>query len=341
MSFKERFLKAEASFLDAMASNPSAMATFDTEWQTLGAQFEDAMALSLIHPDDAEVAFAVSSRIAIHSNTLLELEQRSQTMTTEWLAEIDSALSQLTLKDVSSIPRPSRHLTQYVAEAFSWLLNNLHDPYPPSSLKRMWARKADLTTRGMDDWFKSIRKEIGWVALTKEHFNGSRSLTINAATSVLLDNGGNAEVSFEVQAELLAIKARLEGLFPEERGEEAIPSMGKSNKRARSISILSTTTNTPATPRSYSPSVLLNSPFDDTLAASSSPSSRGSSRPPSLVADQSDSDEDEKLPELPLPDFRHVSSIHTAGLAQDDAVSERRLKRTRFVLSIVACRWFC
>ncbi|KAI0749169.1 hypothetical protein BC629DRAFT_122193 [Irpex lacteus] len=325
-SITQRFLDAEAVFLDALTSGELALAQFDIEWQALYADFEHAMTQSLLSASDVQVVYAVTSRIAINSDAFLKLERISTDLTSSFLSQVDHALSNLTLEDVAPTTLPRRHTTPYFAEAYAWILDNVYDPYPPSSLKRIWARGANVTTRVMDDWFKSLRKEIGWVALTKMHFNGSRSMAVQAASTVLLNDVDDASVPFEVQTELLAIKARLESLYAEERGLVAGPS---TNKRPRSSSVSSSATNTTATSRSFSPSVQSDSSPDDTSTASGSPSSRATSRLPSLVFDQSDSEEDEQFPEFSTPHLLDDAALRVKEFAKDDDTSERQLKRSR------------
>ncbi|KAI0094348.1 hypothetical protein BDY19DRAFT_1052215 [Irpex rosettiformis] len=323
MSFTERFLNAQATFLAALASGTSALAQFDIEWEILRGDFEQALDQSLLDADEVNTAYAVSSRVAILSDTMLELEKTSRDRTDELFSDMEATLATLTLEDVDSqdLITSRRNTVPYISEPYVWLTNNLHDPYPSTSLKRTWARNANVTIRIMNDWFKSLRKEIGWVALTQIHFNGSRSSAVKAAGAVFLDNGNDTAVPFEVQTELFAVQARLKNLYLEERGLAIGPLSPNSNNRPRSASTSSSAS------RSYSPSTQFGTSSDGSTVASST-SFRGSGLP-SLVFDQSDSEEDERLPEFFAPDFLDDASIHIAGLAKDDEFSERRLKRTR------------
>lgn len=185
-----------------------------------------------------------------------------------------------------------------------------------------------MSARAMDDWFKVIRKEIGWVALTKTHFHGSRSSAVAAASAVFLDNSDEADVPFEVQTELFAIKARLENQYLKERGLAAGLSTHKSNKRPRSLSTSSSATDMS---RSLTPSAQPDSSSDNSSTASSSPSTRGSLRLPSLVLDQSDSEEDEQLPDFFTPGLLDNAAIRITDISKADDASERRLKRRRYV----------
>ena len=313
MSFKERFLDAEASFMAALSSEPSALTQFDLQWEVLAKDFELAVSTGpAMKADEIALVHGVASRIAILGDSLIKLQEASTRITAKTLTELEIALQGLALEDGREEKQPLKFrpfTSPYVPAALSWLLENLHDPYPPTSLKRVWARDAGLTLRSMDDWFKSIRKQIGWVSFTKAHFKGSRSMAVRAAGVVFLDNGDHGRVPFEVQTELLAIKARLQNLFLEERGLATEPAIESE------------------TSRSSSPSMQSDTSSESISISSSSPSSRL----PSLILDQSDSEDDERLPEFPTLDIFDNTSIHIAALAKDDNVAERRLERTQYV----------
>ncbi|KAI0687918.1 hypothetical protein BC835DRAFT_1419573 [Cytidiella melzeri] len=345
MTFKERVFLAEANFLAALTSGTSALAQFDAEWEILGGEFERALDQSTIDPSEVELAYAVSSKIAILSENLLKMEEVSTSITATLLNEIDVALSDLSLQDLSlqdvqetptgrvqpsPTAAPHRHTGPYISEAISWLLEHPHDPYPPSSLKRTWARQAQITPRVMDDWFKSIRKEIGWVALTKTHFKGSRSMAVAAAGAVLLDNdsGAEATVPFEVQAELLAVKAKLQNLYLEERGLPSVPPTHESSHTgSRSVSVessASASSDLTPSPSSSSDRSLYSS--DSLTTAPSTPSSQSSSHLPSLVFDASSDNEDDEQLLDPFQDLQDNATALVAGLAKDNNDSQRRLQ---------------
>jgi hypothetical protein len=319
MPLKERFLNAETAFLSALIAGKSAIVQFDAEWETLCADFELAMDQSTLDSIDTETAYAVSSRIAIIADSLSELEETSQRITADLLAELDHALSSVTLEDVSPA-LPTKHRAIYHAEPFSWLLENAHDPYPATSLKKTWARQAKVTPRVMDDWFKSIRKEIGWVSLTKLHFRGQRSAAVASATAFLLNSGTETDMPFEVQTELLAIRERLNNLFLEERSLAPMPVR------------MSTNVSLAPSPLPL-PSQRANELVDVSTTAPLIPPPRAHSRSPSLVFDSSDSEDDEKLPELSLGPSVGVTS-GTVGFQKDNRYQEQRFEQLRCVISI-------
>ncbi|KAI0785476.1 hypothetical protein BC629DRAFT_1517304 [Irpex lacteus] len=163
------------------------------------------------------------------------------------------------------------------------------------------------------------------------HFKGSRSTAVQAASTIFLDNGDDNDVPFEVQTELFAIKTRLENLYLEERGLTTGAPNHQSSKRSRSMSVSSSDTDIACTPR-FSSSEHSNSSSDNSSTGSSSPS-----RLPSLVFDQSDSEEEEQFPELSAPGLLDGAAIRIADFAKDDDASERRLKRRRYVYTCSFC----
>lgn len=296
MSTRTRLLNSEADFLKALSSGGTALDAFDQQWAVLRDECERAQEQGTLSKSDLELAVGVASRIGIVGDAFAELYATSAQITSSLLADVETILTQLSLDDVvverlpstiikespehNSIPR--NRLPPYVPSAYAWMLYNLHNPYPPSSLKRNWAKGASLSTRAMDDWFKAIRKKIGWVTFTKSRFKGSRCLAVSAAESVLLDDASDSSIPFEVQADLLSIRSRLDALYRSERG--LFPE----------VVALPEQTSSPSPILSDDRSSL---PCADPLLVPALASPRCSlvSRTPSLVFDRSDSEEDERL----------------------------------------------
>lgn len=338
MSFSERFRTAEKEFLSALSSGDLATEqAFNHSWALLLGEFEHAIDYSIVDDQDKETAFSVASKVAILGEGLLKLQTETAAITSSYVDAIEDALAELSIHDVETPPTSTssnitadnhllRHTPPYISRAYSWLCENLHDPYPSSTLKRGWAKEAGITPRVMDDWFKSVRKAIGWVTLTKTHFKGSRSLAVSAAGNVFLETIADPSVPFEAQADFLAVKAKLDNLYLAERGIRTEPSTlhRQASKRARSVFSDFTATEISAT----TPTVDNGnrSSVDIIPTAPTSPYSPSSTRLPSLVFDPSDSEDEERIPELSVQTLLNDASIRIATLEKNSG--DERLKRT-------------
>lgn len=108
-------------------------------------------------------------------------------------------------KDASVLP-----VLPYIGSCYTWLLNNLHNPYPSRIIKERLLRAAlgdaqrtkasgflspppspkrsitplpsdTVTLDDIDNWFIAARARIGWSELRDAKFDGSRSLMLQAA----------------------------------------------------------------------------------------------------------------------------------------------------------------
>lgn len=80
------------------------------------------------------------------------------------------------LSDRSPSPSPSSPTTAaYIPLAYTWLLSNLHNPYPPSSLRDEWAYTTNSERRLIDAWFIDVRKRIGWTDLLFTHSKATKA----------------------------------------------------------------------------------------------------------------------------------------------------------------------
>ena len=70
----------------------------------------------------------------------------------------------------------------YIRPAYTWLLNNLHNPYPSKETKTTIAEESGSSPKDVDNWFINVRRRIGWNKLRSKHFENKRSLIVDAAT---------------------------------------------------------------------------------------------------------------------------------------------------------------
>jgi C-terminal domain of homeodomain 1/Homeobox KN domain len=73
-------------------------------------------------------------------------------------------------------------LPPYIRPAYTWLLSNLHNPYPSKETKTTIAEESGSSPKDVDNWFINVRRRIGWNKLRSKHFENKRSLIVDAAT---------------------------------------------------------------------------------------------------------------------------------------------------------------
>ena len=76
----------------------------------------------------------------------------------------------------------SATLPPYVHSAYTWLLSNLHNPYPSKEKKAAITEESGSSPKDIDNWFINVRRRIGWNKLRSKHFENKRSKIVNAAT---------------------------------------------------------------------------------------------------------------------------------------------------------------
>ena len=320
----------------------AAMEDFGKKWDILCHDFEKAMEASLVDDPLEELARSIFHRVAVLGDSLIHLEDEANTIQVSAMTAIEDLLAQMSIQDIvepsspkSSVadytsaafgtapsPRSPRSpknktsspsLLQYISRPYSWMLVNLHNPYPPASLKTSMASEAGVSLRTMDDWFKSVRRHIGWVSLVKRHFKGSRSLAIAAAERVFCRDSDDANIPSEIASDFLAMQSKLADLYSEQSAHKRSSS---SASRARSTASFCS-----PSPGPTQSSTARNSPASISTELFEPLQSSPSTRPPSLVFTSSDSEDDDRS-SLFARDSLCVSRL--------EEVDCRALKRLRY-----------
>ena len=234
-TLRERLIRAEQQFLLAVVSNnEESLEIFFQEWSQLGRDAENIKAAGLLDDDVALLLSKVSR--AIESTTLCVLEsgvmlQESLTRSiTDFIQNIplgdpstESLHSQavaprhLLFSDLPSSITPKILGQQKLLDsyAYSWLIQNIHDPYPNSAQTRILSNISDTSAAQVEIWFQEVRDSIGWSKLSQDFFAGSVNATVAAARRVFLERERNKNISFDIVFAFTAVKAFAETLFLE------------------------------------------------------------------------------------------------------------------------------
>lgn len=234
-TLRERLIHVEQQFLLAVVSNnEESLKTFFQEWSRLGRDAENTKAAGLLD-DDAALLLSEVSR-AIENTTLCMLEsgailQESLTCSiTDFLQ--NTPFNDPSTASLHSQAIPPRHLLfsdlpssttpkilgqQKLLDsyAYSWLMQNIHDPYPNSALTRIMGDMSDTSAARVELWFHEVRDSIGWSKLSRDFFAGSIDATVAAARRVFLERERDRNISFDIVFAFTAVKASAEMLFSE------------------------------------------------------------------------------------------------------------------------------
>ncbi|EKM49253.1 uncharacterized protein PHACADRAFT_131851 [Phanerochaete carnosa HHB-10118-sp] len=301
-SLQRRLEEAEEHFLSALSSQDDiALEAFRKCWEALCLDFEDAFHAGIVDDSLRKLAQYISSIVVILDESLFHLQQ--EVKTASFMSEIDELFAKMAIDDIvepapldramasrtrrenAAEDKASSSLPPIIPLAFDWLVENLQNPYPTTALKLSMATQAGISFRSMDEWFKSVRRHIGWVSIVKRHFKGSRALAIAAAERVLSQNGGDTTTSFEIAADLLAMRSELVNLYPNAKQHSCRHAPSSSLPRADSQK-----------PSSFLPySSLTCGSFSSISELSGGSQSPPSTRPPSLIFTSTDSEDDDRL----------------------------------------------
>ncbi|KAI0785029.1 hypothetical protein C8Q75DRAFT_341558 [Abortiporus biennis] len=218
LNLKQRFLRAPTLFRAAINDGHPALEAFESDWDQLRLDLERSLSCSSIEPEDLAVVHTVSLQIESLSQSLAKMEQTASSVTESMISDIGDILSNMAITDSSSSPLSYRHvhvpIPSYIKEAFFWLLDNIHDPYPSPHDKLQLSHDVGCSTRMLTEWFKSMRHCIGWTDMCKRHFAGSRRKAREAAYHVFVSCRIDT-LSPHIVADFLAVQSRLRSLYPE------------------------------------------------------------------------------------------------------------------------------
>ena len=135
------------------------------------------------------------------------------------MLHIHTQVHSYVLFDVNSfklqfVVEPETH-PPYIQPAYAWLLDNLHNPYPPRQMRTSLSTQSNRPQKDIDSWFTDIRKRIGWNSLRKKHFSTRKDMIIAATrffkpSSIQLDlrTGPEDTSNFDQEFALLENSAK-------------------------------------------------------------------------------------------------------------------------------------
>lgn len=161
--------------------------------------------LSAIPPDGDDCPMfseVMLSRLNIVSQCLANAEAAALSVTLSTMAELDDLFASL---DLESPDLPTQSLCG--VSPSRWLLDNLHNPYPPTAVKRAMEESPEIGRRTVNEWFARARQRIGWTRLLRDRFGGCRSAAADAAFRAFVRDDPLSPLDAELCAAFMAVKA--------------------------------------------------------------------------------------------------------------------------------------
>ncbi|EIW87041.1 hypothetical protein CONPUDRAFT_69369 [Coniophora puteana RWD-64-598 SS2] len=231
---RRRLLSAEEQLLSALSADHHNLASYEQVWSSLGNDLASAIASNAVDSDVLHLAHTVASHIFDLSIYIQELQHSEEDTVQRIRCDQESIMEDFCHLSISSPEPPSIASSQltgpsrpsalehestfpFIAPALDWLLCNLHNPYPSPETRRTIAYTSSSPLDSVNDWFKNVRKRIGWTAILQNHFKGYKRDALVAAHRVLVDDDGdtssNAPVPPNIAFDFVQMKVAAESLY--------------------------------------------------------------------------------------------------------------------------------
>nr|AGS09150.1 b1 homeodomain mating type protein [Heterobasidion irregulare] len=209
-----RFEKAQNDLLSALVEGPTALEIFEKQWIQLSADLDKEAHLDHVDEELMAMAHTTASIVSTLMSSFLHLDDEA-THLYDTLAR--------GVQDTLSTSLPSSHHTSSDLKissadaAHHWLTQNIHNPYPSTSTKEELAKSCGLSVDCITKWFRNARKHIGWTALARHHFEGSRSAMVQAARRAYVESDVTQPLPLHIQHAFSVIRKNIKSLHHDAR----------------------------------------------------------------------------------------------------------------------------
>lgn len=95
--------------------------------------------------------------------------------------------------------------------AKQWAWNHLDNLYPQKDVKKMIAKRCEVSESYVNAWFIQLRRRIGWNKIVKNYFRGDKAEAIEAAQSIFLgEKPATQHINSKANDALIAMKEAAE-----------------------------------------------------------------------------------------------------------------------------------
>ncbi|KAJ3850543.1 HD1 homeodomain mating-type protein Le.a1-3 [Lentinula lateritia] len=171
-----RLLSSVDGFFDSLQK--SDFSTSISSWKSIHDDILLGQANGTLDPGTNALGLSVSAWMEHMCDAFMNLEIKTEAELQKFSAEIRqerthspapsrSPSPSLTIRSPSpsSSQLPSGNLPSYIPPSYTWLLSNLHNPYPSTSVRDSIASTTNTPRRLIDAWFVDVRRRIGWTNL--------------------------------------------------------------------------------------------------------------------------------------------------------------------------------
>ena len=219
-SVVQRLKQAEEDLLSAVLSNNgAALEQYFRDWLQLSIDIKSAVVSHQLQDVTVELARTGASRVHLLSSCILSLREEMDSLAAGFQKELDDMFAAMSLSEQSpdisctSMPRSTSYLPQYVKPAYTWLMRNLHNPYPPKHVKAEISKESSCNIKDIDNWFISVRRRIGWNRLRRVHFANKRQEILSAAACFFGKAGGFQTQDSHLEMEFASIQNNAVNLY--------------------------------------------------------------------------------------------------------------------------------
>ncbi|KAJ3913189.1 HD1 homeodomain mating-type protein Le.a1-5 [Lentinula edodes] len=192
-----RLLTSLDTFLDGL--HLSDLTSSLSNWKHLDNDLVGSHDNGTLNSDTSSLAIGVTECMQLLCDAFLDLQLQAETRAAEFNDELKAAPRESEAPSPtpsrspsratrspspSSSQLPSGNLPSYIPPSYTWLLSNLHNPYPSTTIRDTIASTTNTPRRLIDAWFVDVRRRIGWTNLIegRSGLKGGGALTHGKGT---------------------------------------------------------------------------------------------------------------------------------------------------------------
>lgn len=191
-----KLTRAEEELVSAMLTGDVGLVAYDIAWTSLLDGISQASASGEINDTTLAVADDIVARVSTLVDCCLNL----------------SSVPPPILDLNTCSPSPFHTTSAFIPEAYSWLLENVANPYPSSEFKVSLAQRYNTPVSAVSSWFANARRRIGWTKLCRDFFRNCRADAVDAGYRVLVMGDPNYQCP-EITHAFVTMKVMAEGLY--------------------------------------------------------------------------------------------------------------------------------
>nr|AGS09375.1 b1 homeodomain mating type protein [Heterobasidion abietinum] len=214
---RHRISRAQEDLLSAIANGVDALVSFQEDWSRLVDDIDQEARLRTIDEATMSMAVTTASIVSTLSKSFLDLDNTANDTRSVFRDKVQGIL-----QDVNSTFPLKKHHSMPFQSAYQWLTDNLHNPYPSSSVKQELADSSDASLESINEWFHNARERIGWTTLARHHFQGSRSAIVDAAWRAFVEPDSRRPLPPNLQRAFSIVKDNLVNLRSDTSSHKAV-----------------------------------------------------------------------------------------------------------------------